>query len=153
MKRTHKFGIRIPKTPEEAKHLDQENRNDLWWDTICKKMKNVGVAFEPFDGNEDDLKDYQFVKCHMIFDVEMGENFRRKTRMVAGGHMTESPSSLTYSSVVSRDSVRIALTIAALNGLSTLSCDIQNAYLTASCREKSGQWSDLSSGQGADKRR
>ena len=66
----------------------------------------------------------------------MGENFRRKARMVAGGHTTETPAVLTYSSVVSRDSVRIALTIAALNDLSVLSCDIQNAYLTAKCREK-----------------
>ena len=56
--------------------------------------------------------------------------------MVAGGHMTTSPSSLTYSSVVSRDSVSIALAIAALNGLSTLACDIQNAYLTAPGGEK-----------------
>ena len=56
--------------------------------------------------------------------------------MVAGGHMTTSPSSITYSSVVSRDRVRISLTIAALNGLSILGCDIQNAYLTAPCREK-----------------
>jgi hypothetical protein len=55
---------------------------------------------------------------------------------VAGGHTTEAPSSLTYSSVVSRDSVRIALTSAALNDLSVLACDIQNAYLTAPCREK-----------------
>jgi Reverse transcriptase (RNA-dependent DNA polymerase) len=38
--------------------------------------------------------------------------------------------------VVSRDSVRIALTIAALNGLKVMACDIQNAYLTANCREK-----------------
>jgi len=30
LKRTHKLGIRIPKTPEEAKHLDQENGNHLW---------------------------------------------------------------------------------------------------------------------------
>ena len=37
--------------------------------------------------------------------------------------------------VVSRDSVRIALTIAALNGLSTLACDTQNSYLKAPCRE------------------
>ena len=56
--------------------------------------------------------------------------------MVAGGHITASPSSITYSSVVSRYSVRIALTIAALNDLSILGCDIQNAYLTAPCREK-----------------
>ena len=38
--------------------------------------------------------------------------------------------------MVSRDSVRIALTIVALNGLSNLACDIQNAYLTAPCCEK-----------------
>lgn len=44
--------------------------------------------------------------------------------------------SITYSSVVSRDSVRIALLFAALNDLSILSCDIGNAYLNAPCKEK-----------------
>jgi hypothetical protein len=39
-------------------------------------------------------------------------------------------------SVVSRDSACIALTIAALNDLQVMACDIQNAYLTADCREK-----------------
>ena len=34
-----------------------------------------------------------------------------------------------------RDSVRIALTVAALNDLQILACDIQNAYLTAPCQE------------------
>jgi hypothetical protein len=67
----------------------------------------------------------------------MGENFRRKARFVAGGHTTEVPDSIIpYSSVVSRDSVRIALTIAGLNGLQAMACDIQNAYFTADCREK-----------------
>ena len=56
--------------------------------------------------------------------------------MVAGGHITTALAALTYSSVVSRDSVRIALTIAALNDLKVLACDIQNAYLTAKCQEK-----------------
>ena len=41
----------------------------------------------------------------------------RKARFVAGGHMTEAPTSLTYSSVVSIDSVKIAFLIAALNDL------------------------------------
>ena len=44
--------------------------------------------------------------------------------MVAGGHTIEALAVLTYSSVVSRDSVRIALLIAALNDLKVLSCDI-----------------------------
>ena len=74
--------------------------------------------------------------CHMIFDVKFGENFRCKARLVAGGDMTNTPNTLTYSSAVSRDSICIALTIAALNELSVMACDIQNAYLTADFREK-----------------
>ena len=50
--------------------------------------------------------------------------------------MTDTPNTLTYSSVVSRDSVWIALMIAALNELSVMACNIQNDYLTADCREK-----------------
>ena len=55
---------------------------------------------------------------------------------MAGEHRTKTPSSLTYASVVSRDSVCIALTIAALKNLDLLACNIQNVYLTAKCREK-----------------
>ena len=40
---------------------------------------------------------------------------------MAGGHTTKTPSPITYSSVAARDPVRIALTIAALYGLSILS--------------------------------
>ena len=135
--RTHKFGICIPKSVEEAKKIDEQNGDTLWWDAICKEMKNVHPAFEVFEGRKDDIpKDYQFMRCHMIFDVKFGENFWRKARLVAGGHMTDTPNTLTYSSVVSRDSVCIALTIAALNELSVMVCDIQNAYLTTDCREK-----------------
>jgi hypothetical protein len=74
----------------------------------------------------------QEIKCHMVFDVKM--DFSRKARFVAGGHMTETPTSITYASVVSRDSVRIAFLVA--NKLMLLSCDIGNAYLNAPCREK-----------------
>ena len=122
---THKFGIRIPKSVHDAKMLDKKNSNTLWWDAICKEMKNFKIAFEVFEGEEKDiLPGFQEVKCHMIFDIKMGENFRCKARMVAVGYTTESPSSITYSSVVSRDSVRIAPTIAALNNFDVLACDI-----------------------------
>ena len=72
----------------------------------------------------------------MIFDIKIGENFRRKAWLVAGGHTTEAPATLTYSSVISRDSVQIALTVAALNESEVMACNIQNAYLTADCHEK-----------------
>jgi hypothetical protein len=43
--------------------------------------------------------------------------------------MTEAPTTLTYASVMSRESVRIALTLAALNGLGVKSADIASAFL------------------------
>ena len=50
--------------------------------------------------------------------------------------MTDSPDALTYSSVVSRESIRIGFLIAALNGLDVLAADIGNAYINAPCKEK-----------------
>ena len=32
--RTHKFGVKIPKSVQEAKSFDEENGNTLWWETI-----------------------------------------------------------------------------------------------------------------------
>ena len=40
----------------------------------------------------------------MIFDIKLGEKFRRKAQLVGGGHTTTAPDSSTYLSVVSRDS-------------------------------------------------
>ena len=79
---------------------------------------------------------FKKLNCHLIFEVKLSENVRRKARFVADGHRTTSPKSLSYSTVVSRDSVRIAFLIAALDNLQVVSCDIQNAYLAAPCREK-----------------
>ena len=66
----------------------------------------------------------------MVFDIKM-EDFRHKARLVAGGHMTEAPATIMYASVVSREKVRIALTITALNDLEVKSGDISNAYIRA----------------------
>ena len=56
--------------------------------------------------------------------------------MLYGVHVTDVPSRITYSYVVSRDSVRILFIIAALNNLKVLGCDIQNAYLMTPTWEK-----------------
>ena len=50
--------------------------------------------------------------------------------------MRDPPDTLTYSSVVSRESIRIGFLIAALNGLDVLAGDIGNAYINAPCKEK-----------------
>ena len=76
---------------------------------------------------------FQDIGCHLIFDVNM--DFTRKARFLAGGHTTEAPSSIRYSSVLSRYSVQLALTITALNSVDIMSCNLDNAYLNAMCRE------------------
>jgi hypothetical protein len=98
--RTHKYGIEIPKSVKHAQELDQKNGNTLWRDAIMQEMKNVRITFEKFKGEKKDLPiGFQQIRCHMIFDVKLGENFRRKARYVAGGHMMEPPASITFSSV------------------------------------------------------
>ena len=71
----------------------------------------------------------QYMKCHMVFSIKM-EDFSRKPCLVPGGHMVEAPKSLTYASMVSRKSVRIALTLTALNDLEVKTSDVKNTYLT-----------------------
>eukprot|EP00957_Ditylum_brightwellii_P161750 12315372-Ditylum_brightwellii.AAC.1 len=63
-------------------------------------------------------------------------DFSRKAHLVAGGHTTETPTAIIYSSVVSRDSIRLSFLIAELNVLHIMSCVLQNAYLNAKCKEK-----------------
>ena len=70
---------------------------------------------------------FQEIGCHLVFVVKM--DFTQKDRFVAGGHTTKTPSSITYSSVVSRDSVRLALKIAALNSVEVMSCDLENIFI------------------------
>ena len=66
---------------------------------------------------------------HLVFDVKM--DFSRKARWLLDGHRSADPIGSTYARVVSRDSVRIALTYADLNYIDVLAADIQNTYLQA----------------------
>ncbi len=54
-------------------------------------------------------------------------DFTRKARWVKDGHKTHATEHSTYAGVVSRESVRIALLYAALNGIDVVAGDIQNA--------------------------
>jgi hypothetical protein len=42
---THKFGIRIPKSVEEALLIDMENGNLLWRDAVDKDMRRAKVSY------------------------------------------------------------------------------------------------------------
>jgi hypothetical protein len=116
LKRTHKFGIEIPRTIKEALELDCQNGNTFWADATAKEMTEVQKAFDILPDRTTTPVGYQQIPCHMIFDVKM-EDFKCKARLVPGGHMTEAPSTITYASVVSRETMHIALMLAALNDL------------------------------------
>ncbi len=135
LKRTHKFGIELPKTVKDAFELDKKNGNTFWADAIAKEMKDVRVTFKILLDGQSAPIGYQKIPCHMIFDIKM-EDFRRKARLVAGGHMTKAPATITYASVVSCETVRITLLMAVLNDLNVKVGDILNAYITAPITEK-----------------
>ena len=107
--RTHKYGIKIPKSVNEAYEFDENNKIKLWIYGIKEEMNKVRVAVQESNVSPDKLIVHQEIGMHMIFDIKLGENFRRRARMVAGGHNMKTPSSVTYSSVVSQDSVNAAL--------------------------------------------
>lgn len=117
---TQRFGIEIPKSVEEAYKIDTSTGTNHWT-----------RAFSQYQ-----MPGYSYCSPNMVSDIKMDGAFTRKARLVADGHKTRPPTSITYSSVVSRDRVRIALTIASLNSLHVSACDMGNAYLNATSREK-----------------
>jgi len=131
---THKYGIPQPKSTAEAYEIDKETGTDYWHQAIMKEMKNNMIAFRFLEEGEQIPVGSKWIPFHMIFDVKL--DLTRKARYVAGGHWTDLPTQVTYSSVVTRESVCIAFTFAASNNLDILSTDVDNAYLQAPVWEK-----------------
>ena len=48
-KTTHKYGIEIPKSREEAFRFDKKNGNSFCSDALQKEMTNIAIAFEILD--------------------------------------------------------------------------------------------------------
>jgi hypothetical protein len=135
---THKYGIELPRpgkdTIENARKLDLKNGNTLYMTALAKEMGNNAIAFEIKNHGEKAPPGYFKATGHIIWDVKM--DFTRKARWVKDGHKTPDSDQTNYSGVVSRESIRIALTYAALLGLPVCGADIQNAYLQAPSSEK-----------------
>ena len=60
----------------------------------------------------------------------------QKSGYVAGGHLTDVPTYMTYSSVVGHDTVRIGFYMATLNNSDVLAGDIQDSFLEDPTKEK-----------------
>ena len=103
-------------------------------DALKLKMNTVLVAFQIQPKGTVAPPDYSRSSGHIIWDVKM--DFTRKARWVKNGHLTRDPTTSNFAGVVSRESIRILLTYAALNGLDAWAADIKSAYLQAPTSEK-----------------
>ena len=134
-KTSHKFGKEILTSIEDAERIvDRKNGNNLWRNAISLKMHNVGVAFEVLEDGQKAPQGWSRVTGYLVFDFKM--DFTCKARWILDGHKTPDPMSSTYSGIVSRESIRIAFTYAALNGLDICASDIRHAYLQAPSTQK-----------------
>ena len=138
----------MPKTVKKAAELDANNGDTKWMDAISKEMTKVRVTFDIIKDGDRAPIGHKQINCHLIYEIKM-EDFRRKALLVASGHMIETTKCMTYSSVVGRETVCIALTIATLNNLQVEAGDVMNLYVTEPCSEKI--WTVLGKEFGADK--
>ena len=97
-------------------------------------MHNNGVGFQILEENKRAPLGWSKVPGHLIFDVKM--EFTMKARFVLEGNNTPDTIGSTYAGVVSRESIRIAFTYAALNGIDVFAGDIRNYYLQAPSSQK-----------------
>jgi hypothetical protein len=131
---THKYGIEIPTSVSHAMEIDRKNGTTFWRDALAKEMTELGVAVELLEDGMKAPAGWHLVTGHLVWDVKM--DFTRKARWVLDGHKTADPIGSTYAGVVSRESIRIAFTYAALNDLDIFAADIKNAYLQAPSSQK-----------------
>jgi hypothetical protein len=130
LKRTHKVGIEVPNNVKVALELDKRNGNTFWADAIAKEMKDVLVAFKVLLDRQSVPISCQKILCHIILDIKM-EDFQCKARLFAGGHLTKASTTITDPSVVSCETICLALSMAALNETKIKVVDVLNDYITA----------------------
>ena len=132
----YKYGVEVPQNGRHALQLDKDNNNDLWKASIEKEIGQLldYSTFEILERGKKAPDGYKKVPLHLTFDVK--HDGRRKSRMVAGGHLTAPPTEDIYSSVVAPESVRMLVFLAEHNSLELYMADIGNAFLYGLTKEK-----------------
>ena len=92
------------------------------------------IAFKVLDPSERALVGHSRLKVHLVFDIKL--DFAKKARLVASGHLTPDPVNSIYAGVVSRETVQIALTYAALHGIDLWAAHVFNAFVQVPTTEK-----------------
>ena len=84
-------------------------------------MKKIRGGFDLYEYDPRKIIGYQEITNHFIFHMNLVEDIKPKYRLVGGGHKTKPPYSITYLSLVSKDSVQMCLMLVAVYELKNLS--------------------------------
>jgi hypothetical protein len=103
-------------------------------DALLKEMGALVVAFEMLEHGQKGPAGWFKPTGHIVWDVKM--DFTCKAQWFKDGRKTPVPTTSSFTGVVSRESIRIALTYAAMLGLPVIGGNIKNAYLQAPSSEK-----------------
>jgi hypothetical protein len=68
-KKTHKFGIEVPSSVQEALNIDKRTGTDMWRKAIEKEMRDVMVAFDVRDDGKVPIG-FKEISCHLVFDIK-----------------------------------------------------------------------------------
>ena len=128
------YGIEIPINASHASRNDLKSNNIFWRDSVDLEMRNNGDAFEILEEAKQAPSRWYKVTGHLVFDGNM--DFICKARWRVDGHKTPDLVGSTYVDVVSRESMRITFTYAALNDLDMFAADAKNSYLQAPLLQK-----------------
>jgi hypothetical protein len=129
-------GFQVPRNHAEAMKLDEDNKNTMWQEAERTELNQIDEYNSFLDKGEGYRPDssHKEIKVHMVYAVK--HDGRHKARLVAGGHLTETPVDSAYSSVVSLRGIRILAFLGELNNLKVWSTDIGNAHLETYTKEK-----------------
>ena len=107
----------MDRNPEEAIVIDNANGNTRWQDSMALELAQIQEyqTFRDLGKGTPGPEGYKKIKVHFVFDVK--HDGRHKSRLVAGGHLTDTPVDSVYSGVVSLRSLRLVLFLAELNKL------------------------------------
>ena len=132
----HMHGYLVPRNYQQALELDKQNGNTKWADATQLELHQV-LGYGTFNDHGRHARGpegHKRINVHFVYAVK--HDGRHKARLVAGGHLTDTPIDSVYSSVVSLKGVRVISFLAELNGLDLWSTDIGNAYLESPTSEK-----------------
>ena len=126
------YGHEVPRNHDQAVALDLKNGNTKWQDSEKLETSQL-MQYEVFDDrghksnpNSTPSREYKKITLHFVYAVK--HDGRYKSRAVAGGHLTDTPTESVYSGVVSLRGIRIVIFLAELNDLDIWQTDVGNAY-------------------------